>query len=139
MTTWDEVALRSAIGLVELAAAQRDSRGGDVAAVDVEVAVTARAAVLAGAAVVLRDLVPAARHRTARGRRDLLALTERHPVRALGVFLQDRGRPRVSQKPERPSRCRRTRKRIYAAVGRGREGRPRRRPDLVRPPAPARR
>ncbi|MBA3741495.1 hypothetical protein [Sporichthya sp.] len=97
MTAWDEVVLRSAVSLAALAG--RGPRSGDPAAMDVEVAVTARAAVLAGAAVVLRDLAPAGGDRLPHGQRDLLALTERHPVRALGILLQDRGRPRVSRAP----------------------------------------
>jgi hypothetical protein len=65
---------------------------------DIEVAVTARAAVLAGAAAVLRDLLP-----SAPGLRDtdldLLAMAERDPVRAFGVVLHNRGRPQVSRPP----------------------------------------
>ena len=66
--------------------------------VDIEVAVTARAAVLAGAAAVLRDLLPSVPQ--LRGSDlDLLAMAERDPIRAFGVVLHNRGRPQVSRPP----------------------------------------
>jgi hypothetical protein len=96
MTTWDEVVHGIAVRLSELAhlPGGRDRNVGQQ--IDVEVAVTARAAVLASAAVVLQDVaVP----REQPARLDLLAMAERDPVRALAIRLQGRGRPRVTRSP----------------------------------------
>lgn len=139
MSTWQGATRRIAIALADLAAPARDPsatvRSQDI---DLDVALTARAAVLAGVSVVVHDLAPAGRitaeraatdptdaerlaterpaaARTAgratssrggtgrgafaRDRDDLLALTDRDPVRALGLLLSARGRPELGRRP----------------------------------------
>lgn len=78
--------------------------------VDLDVAITARAAVLEHVAVVLGDLAPRTRQpRATNGGRDVpLALVESDPIRALGLVLRRRARPDVERSPSELFDIRRT-------------------------------
>ena len=97
MNTWDDSVRFIARTLSELARSNLEPRRR-VADLDLDVALTARAAVLAGAAVVLGDLVPASGRAVPR-RSNLLAVTERDPLHALGLVLRNRGRPDLTRSP----------------------------------------
>lgn len=99
VTSWDDAVRNIATALVALAAAPARRAGWDLGAADLDVAVIGRAAVLAGAAVVLADLAPRSRQPDPSGRRDLLAVTDRDPIHALGLLLRDRGRAPTSRRP----------------------------------------
>jgi hypothetical protein len=95
VTTWDHEIARVAGDLTALVA--RAQRG----VVDLDVAVTARAAVLDGAAAVLGDVVPRTRHEssTTRTRHVTLHQLERDPLGALGFVLRRRVRPELERSP----------------------------------------
>lgn len=80
------------------------------AEVELDVAITARAAVLEHVAVVLGDLAPRTRQpRATNGGRDVpLALVESDPIRALGLVLRRRARPDVERSPSELFDIRRT-------------------------------
>ncbi|WP_156869488.1 hypothetical protein [Sporichthya polymorpha] len=92
VTTWDGAVTATARELAHLLATTSRRTGWGPQEIDIEVALTARAAVLAGAANVLGDLAPRTRQPNRHGRRDLLALADQDPLRALGLVLRDRGR-----------------------------------------------
>ena len=99
VTSWDDAIRNTATALADLAIASDRRAGWGLRAADLDVAITGRAAILAGAAVVLADLAPRSRHPDPHGRRDLLAMTDRDPVHALGLVLRDRGRAPTSRSP----------------------------------------
>ena len=99
MTSWDDAIRNTAAALAALATAPDRRTGWGLRAADLDVAITGRAAVLAGAAVVLAHLAPRSRQPDPYGRRDLLAITDRDPVHALGLVLRDRGRAPASRSP----------------------------------------
>lgn len=96
MIEWHTELARTATTLGELLA--RDRAAEDP--LDVDVAITARAAVLASAGNVLGHLVPRTRQPGPQGRRAVtVRLLERDPLRALGLILQQRPRPELSRSP----------------------------------------
>ena len=99
MSTWEEPTRRCADALTELMTASltnpRPAR--DAAGPDLDVAVTARAAVLAGIENVLRDLAPRTMHPARKG--PTLAMAERDPLRAFGLVLRGRARPQLDRSP----------------------------------------
>ncbi|WP_293769476.1 hypothetical protein [Sporichthya sp.] len=99
MTTWEEIVCGTGLRLSELAHLPGGRDPNVNPRIDLDVAVTARAAVLAGAAVVLQDLSAVPRELPTSGRMDMLAMAERDPVRALAIRLQGRGRPRLTRSP----------------------------------------
>jgi hypothetical protein len=99
VTSWDESIHHTAAALAELMT-DRGDHGHRQVAFDLDVAVTARAAVLAGIANVLRDLAPRTMHGAPQGRRPvLLAMAEVDPLRALGQVLRGRARPALDRSP----------------------------------------
>lgn len=99
MTSWDDAIHNAATALADLATAPNRRAGWGLGAADLDVAVTGRATVLAGVAVVLSDLAPRSARPDPYGRRDLLAMTDRDPVHALGLVLRNRGRAPASRSP----------------------------------------
>lgn len=95
MTAWDCEIARVADDLTALVA--RVESGP----VDLDVALTARAAVLDGVTAVLGDLAPRTRHESSAkgGRHVTLHLLERDPLAALGLVLRRRVRPELDRSP----------------------------------------
>jgi hypothetical protein len=96
VSAWEVGLGRTADALTELVAHRR---GGTTPPLDLDVAITGRAAVLACAGTVLRDLAPRTFLPPPAGWLVPMGLLDRDPLRALGIALMHRPRPALRRSP----------------------------------------